>query len=50
MRGWGVGGGVDEAGDTLQVHADMNISILLCKMTIIRQCPTDMIERDIRDA
>lgn len=46
----GVGGGVGEVGNTLQVHADTNISILGCKMTIIRQCRTDMIERDIRDA
>lgn len=41
---------MDEVRDTLQVQADTNISILQCEMTIIRECPTDMIERDIRDA
>lgn len=45
-----LGGSVDEVGDTLQVQAHTNISNLQCKMTIIKQCPTDMIERDIRDA
>lgn len=47
MRG---GDSVGEVGDILQVQADTNFSILQCKMTIIRQCSTDMIERDIRDA